>query len=129
MSSPHALSGQCILVLEDEPLITLDVVDALRRTGASIVSARSSHDALHQMNKHKVTAAVLDVHLGTNDDCGDVCEELTRQGVPFLFYTAYGNVRVLEEWDNIPVVSKPAYPSEITATLTRLVVSQCHLVG
>ena len=115
------LVGERILVLEDEPIIALDIVATLRQAGATIIAAHTAFDAINRVRgKQDVSLAILDVHLGSNEDCGGVCEELTRKGIPFMFYTAYKNIRVLEEWPHAPVVGKPARPRDITRVLDRL---------
>ena len=120
MARTRELIGEQILVLEDEPLISLDIVSNLKDAGAHIIAARTAFDAIRRVGDRHVSLAVLDVHLGVNEDCSDVCEELTRQGIPFMFYTGHRNVQVLEDWPHAPILGKPAKPDDIARMLGRL---------
>jgi DNA-binding response OmpR family regulator len=83
------LCGERVLVLEDEPLIAIDIAESLSEAGANIIRAHGSLDAVRRIRNEHVSAAVLDVNLGQGDDCSAVCDELSRQGVPFIFYTGH----------------------------------------
>ena len=85
------LTGRSILVVEDEPLIAMDVVQGLRAAGASVSEARSLRDALCKVECPTLSAAVLD-H-GLNDgDASQVCERLDQRCIPFVIYSGYDYV-------------------------------------
>jgi DNA-binding response OmpR family regulator len=113
------LTGRSILVVEDEPLIALDVQAALRGAGADIVAATDATDAVRLVAKSKLSAAVLDVDLG-DLDCWVVCRLLDRAKVPFLFYTGYAKSDVFEDWPAAPVLAKPASHEQIVAAVATL---------
>src|SRR5436190_6770640 len=73
-----ALGGRSILIVEDEPLIALELHDALRRAGASIVAATTATEALDLIGYAEVSAAVLDIKLG-NSDCSALCDALAKR--------------------------------------------------
>ena len=58
-----ALAGRSILILEDEPLIALEVHAAFRAAGASIISAADSKEALRMIGLPDLSAAVVDINL------------------------------------------------------------------
>ena len=101
------LSGRSILIVEDEPLIALEVHAAFNAAGASIASAGDTPEALRMINVPGLSAAVVDINLGRGD-CSVVCERLSRNGIPFVFYT--GDVRpdILLKWPSAPVLTKLA---------------------
>src|SRR5678816_1259548 len=103
------LLGCTVLVVEDEPLVGLDLIDLLRAAGADVVSAKRSRDALTYLDCLRVTAAILDINLGDHD-CGAVCEQLCKRDIPFFFYTGYS--AALAGWDGIPIIQKPVVPGE-----------------
>jgi hypothetical protein len=41
------LKGRSILVVEDQPLIALNIIEGFRNAGASVLSARNLRDGLH----------------------------------------------------------------------------------
>ena len=64
--------GQSILVLEDEPLIALDICEALKGAGASVFVANCLRDALALADHPDLSAAILDFGL-SDGDAGPVC--------------------------------------------------------
>ena len=44
----HTLTGNRVLVVEDEPLVALDIADAFKSAGAEVLIARTLGDAMHQ---------------------------------------------------------------------------------
>ena len=79
-------TGLTVLVVEDEPLVTLDVIDALKSAGAGVRAAATVGSALQLLDEMAPSAAVLDINL-VGDECGPVCQGLWERGVPFMFYT------------------------------------------
>jgi DNA-binding response OmpR family regulator len=121
MGSAFPLTGYSILVVEDEPLVGLDLADMLNAAGARVVSTKSAGEAISSLDSFQVTAAVLDINLG-NHDCTAVCRGLQERRIPFVFYTGYG--APLDEWANVLIIQKPAVPEEILAAVERLCASR-----
>jgi DNA-binding response OmpR family regulator len=82
-----ALTGRSILIVEDEPLIALEVHAAFNAAGASIISAADSKEALRMISLPDLSAAVVDINLGRGD-CSDVCKRLARGAFPLCFTPA-----------------------------------------
>lgn len=76
-----------ILVLDDEPMILIDIEYALEDEGASFIGARTVHEALDHVTRHAPDAAILDVNLGRGETCEPVAARLRELGVPFVLYT------------------------------------------
>ena len=86
--SKDALGGHTILVVEDEPLIALDIARILRAAGANVLSAGFAEFGLCASEHPDLSAAVIDLHLG--DGSGKaICNRLRKRDVPFVIYTAY----------------------------------------
>ena len=82
------LTGDRVLIVEDELLIALDVQDTLTNAGALVVGiAATADEGLALIDTNHVTFAVLDVTL-RGSTSQDVAERLSRQGIPFIFYTS-----------------------------------------
>ena len=70
------------------------------------------------------TVAILDVRIG-RESVAPVARELTRRGIPFLFYTGQiGRDRMILEWPDRPVLAKPASSSRIVAAVAALLKPQ-----
>jgi DNA-binding response OmpR family regulator len=112
-----ALAGRSILVVEDEPLIALDLAEHFEGAGAKVLSAAKAADALELAERPGLRAAVLDYALA-DGDCRPIAVRLQLRQVPFLIYTGYNHVR--EMWPDVPVIPKPADPQDLIDLLARL---------
>jgi two-component system, response regulator PdtaR len=113
------LAERLILVVEDEPLIALDVQMALCEAGATVVAASYVETALFSTEHPDLSAAVVDIRLG--DGSGTtVCHRLRHLGVPFLMHTAYPPADFATYWPDVPIIKKPAGLGQIVATLQGL---------
>ena len=116
------LEGRSILVVEDEPLIALDVTRMLKEAGATVHMARTLADALSKADDPDLSAAVLD-HGLKDADTSEVCAKLKERGIPFLLYSGYTNIEgVCSEGE---LVHKPAHPAVLVATVADVLV-QCR---
>ena len=61
------LAGRRLLVVEDELLISLDIQQALRGAGATVVSAGYVDAALYMTEQAELSAAVVDLRLGKRE--------------------------------------------------------------
>ena len=77
------LTGRLILIVEDEPLIAMDLAQAFERAGARVVSANTLRHAVLLVENDDLSAAVLDHGLGDGDS-SRLCERLKQREVPFL---------------------------------------------
>lgn len=84
-----------ILVLDDEPLILLDLEYALKDAGCVPLTALESGEALEVLSRETVAAAILDVSLAGGLTCEPVARELATRGVPYILHT--GDIARLDE--------------------------------
>jgi DNA-binding response OmpR family regulator len=111
------LVGRLVLVVEDEPLVALDVADALKSAGATVVIARTRGDAVRQAEAEGLSAAVLD-HALADGDTSEVCESLEQRNIPFVIYSGYSKLK--GPCSEGKLVHKPAHPQVLVSTLTGL---------
>jgi CheY-like chemotaxis protein len=123
MMGPAPLHGLRILIVEDDPIIALDLAEMLQSAGAAVVGpTHTVARALRLIERQAIDAAVLDYRL-ERDTAILVGERLTRDGVPFLFHTssrpgperAFPSVRILD---------KPTRPERLIAEIKALVGSR-----
>jgi DNA-binding response OmpR family regulator len=120
VSYSRSLEGRLILIVEDEPLIALDVAKAITTAGAKVVSAGYLESGLCSTDHPALAAAVVDLRLA--DGSGTkICEQLRKRRVPFIVHTAYPRLFASAEWPDVPILTKPARPEEIVAALRRLI--------
>jgi response regulator NasT len=113
------LQGHTILVLEDEPLVRLDIVNMIRSSGAQVHAAGSVGEALALIRRHKISAAVLDIKIDELD-CLPVYERLMERRIPIVLHTGYPRCYVSKTWPEVSVVTKPSRSGAIVDTVARL---------
>jgi len=72
------LSGHSSLLVEDEPLLVIDMAMALEEAGAVVFSALTPDRAKQLVETHTLSAAVLNFTL-KDSDAEDVCSRLNQR--------------------------------------------------
>ena len=111
------LRGHSVLIVEDEPLIALDLVDSFRRAGASVLTAHRLEDGLRLAGLPELSAAVVDFGLSDGDGTA-LCERLKQRGIPFILHSGYSHVQ--EAYRDAVLVLKPANPDVLVSAVARL---------
>ena len=114
----RALRGARILIVDDEYLIAAQLASDLRAAGGEIIGpAHTLQNALALAQREHPTAAVLDIRLG-RDDVGPVAQELSKRGVPFIFYTGQTHTDpIRSRWPGSKVMSKPVTAATLIAAV------------
>jgi DNA-binding response OmpR family regulator len=112
-----ALSGRTILVVEDEPLIALDIANGFQRAGATVSVARSLADARTLIEHSGICAAILDFGL-RDGNASELCVRLNQKHVPFVLHSGYAYTGLACTPD--AVVPKPATPDALVEVITQL---------
>lgn len=85
---PASAAQPCrVLVLDDEPLILLDLEFALEDAGCKPMTALDLVEALAIVRNNSISAAILDVSLGQGQTCEPVARQLADMGVPYVLHT------------------------------------------
>ena len=110
-----------ILVLDDEPLISLMVQAWLTELGHETVGPASSvGGALGLIDGAPLDGAILDVSLG-DEECYCVADALRDRGVPFAFATGHSHIGVAARFRDALVLPKPFDFEAVKAMVTKLV--------
>ncbi len=113
---------KCVMILEDEPFIAMDLQFAFQDAGASASVAATCADAFELLEQQQIDAAVLDVNLGKGATCEPVALALRKAGIPFVLHTGDldrqgEHLRSL----NAPVLAKPTVAREVAERVLRLI--------
>lgn len=77
-----------ILILEDEPLILLDLELAAQDRGCEVHAVATCEAAVEVMEKaERIDVAILDVSLGRGETCFPVAHELSERGIPYILHS------------------------------------------
>jgi DNA-binding response OmpR family regulator len=85
------LTGREILVVENEPLIAMEVVQCFQEAGANVTTTITLKQALLLIEHDSLSAAVLD-HGLADGDADELCARLKERGIPFIIYSGFTNL-------------------------------------
>jgi len=109
------------LVLEDEPLVAMDLRFAIEDSGHEAIVVASNCEALEAIEGSAIAAAILDVSLGGGETCEPTAAKLNDEAIPFLLHTG--------DWDSagerlrkfdVPVITKPQNSETVVARVLAL---------
>ncbi|MWV29378.1 response regulator [Aurantiacibacter rhizosphaerae] len=115
------MSNPTILLLEDEPLILMDLEFAAEDHGCKVFCASEVAKALAHLEQQSIDVAILDVTLKGTENCVPVAEELDRRGIPYLLHSGDLN-RADERVRNLGAMHlpKPADSGHVIETALNL---------
>ena len=113
-------SSKTVLVLEDQPLVALDIEDVLMQFGFESIKVISSCiDAEHWLKHSSPDIAIIDIHL-RDGICSHVAWMLADSAIPFIVHSALGthfsgDGSVFEKgrW-----INKPSVPDQLRLAVT-----------
>jgi two-component sensor histidine kinase len=106
-STSLEIVGNRILVVEDEPLVAMNLSTSLVELGFHVIGPYSTlAKAATAAVETEVDAALLDVNL-SGKAVYPVADILASKNVPFAFITGYGTEALPSKYANAPVLQKP----------------------
>jgi DNA-binding response OmpR family regulator len=110
-----------VLIVEDEPFIAFDILDAVEKAGGQPVGpAATVRQALAIIEANGIRAAILDVNL-PDGDIGPVLDAL-HPGVKVVVHTGVGlPAEIKAKYPDVPVYTKPTSPTVLAARLAELI--------
>jgi CheY-like chemotaxis protein len=103
----ESLRGLRILLVEDDPLIRLDLETSLEEFGAIVTAASNVAAALAALAVAMPDFAVLDFELGA-ESSESIAEVVQDRNVPFLYLSGYSeHDERFSRWPGVRVLAKP----------------------
>jgi DNA-binding response OmpR family regulator len=119
--APPSLDGCRILVVEDEPLVSMMIEDVLTTSGGGVVGpAPTAKEALELLEREAIHCAVLDVKLMDGSSL-PVAEALKARAIPFLIVTGVDQKTVPVAYHGAPVLQKVFMPHELIDAVAAIV--------
>jgi len=116
-----SLAGRRIIIIEDEPLVSMDVESILTSVGCDVVGAAGNLAVAKTLSAAaECDAALLDVNLGGHP-VDELAVTLTRRNIPFAFVTGYGRETLPQGFRDALVVRKPFGQDELVAVVQLLI--------
>lgn len=114
-----------ILLVEDDFLNRRLARKVLAENGYDILEAKNAKEAIDQLdgNKNNIDLVILDINLGEQEQDGiSIGKRIQeRQGIPFIYLTAYDNDNIVNraiETTPYSYITKPFKNIEILSTVT-----------
>ena len=108
-----------VLIVEDDPIIALDLEETVLRLGVkSARTASSVARALDMLAERAPDLALLDVGL-RHENSFAIAEKLAVQKIPFVFVTGYGSDNVPRAFADRPRLQKPCTTAALHLVLRR----------
>lgn len=121
--SKSNLLGLKVLIIEDEPLISMYIEDSLADIGCKPVGTVTSLlEATKKIEDVEFEVVMLDVNLNGEQSIG-LAETLWKRRLPFIFSTGYGNTGIPSHLHHIPVLQKPFQESDLVDALSLALVA------
>lgn len=115
--SAEKLTGQHVLIVEDEYFLAQDLVDFFQDLGVQVLGpAASVSEALKLLESAEVQGAILDVNL-RGERVYPVADVLRQRHVPFVFASGYGGELEPRAYADVPRCIKPVDFGVLVQTL------------
>lgn len=116
-AASHPLHGLRVLIVEDEPLVSMLIEEFLREIGCEVAcSASRIPKAIRGLETASIDAAVLDLNVAGASTMA-LAETLDQRGIPFIFASGYGVQGVDSRWHTRPMLQKPFTAGELRSAL------------
>lgn len=109
-----------ILVVDDEPLISMLVEGWLKELGCEVVGpARSLQDGLNLADRAALDAAILDVNLAGESSL-PLANALKQKGIPVAFATGDSGIEEGQGFDDPILLNKPFVFEDVRVVVGKL---------
>jgi DNA-binding response OmpR family regulator len=107
MERAASLAGLCVLVVEDDYFIAIEMCRALRAAGAEVSGpARDLETGLRAIRDERIDCAVLDINLHGRL-AFELATELRARNIPTIFATGYDASMIPDELADTLRLEKP----------------------
>lgn len=106
-TAPAGIKGKNFAVIEDEPLIAVNIASVLELQGAQVSGPVATvSDALGLIENSQLDGALVDANLH-GQPVADIAAALTRKRIPFVFVTGYNHEALPASFAHAQILKKP----------------------
>jgi PAS domain S-box-containing protein len=128
LDDKQCLAGKRMIVIEDEPLVAMDLESCLTTAGCEIVgTAGTVREAKALCAEAECDAALIDVNLAGRP-VDELAAMLTKRNIPFAFVTGYGREALPQGFRDALMVAKPFADGTLIATVETLIYQSADVV-
>jgi PAS domain S-box-containing protein len=122
------LAGKRVLLIEDEPLVAMDLESSLQAAGCQVVGpAGTLAHAMSLVAQADYDVALVDVNLAGRP-VDEIAAALTQKNRPFAFVTGYGREALPRGFRDAVVLNKPFSREQLLASLEVLLYQAAGIV-
>jgi DNA-binding NarL/FixJ family response regulator len=116
----RSLKGKRIIIVEDEPLLAMELESLLMARGCEIAgTAGTLEKAKALIERADCDVALLDLNLAGHSVV-EVAAKLTQRNVTFAFVSGYGRDALPEGFKDVLILRKPVNNADLIATIEQL---------
>ena len=113
LTSGSEACSRRVLVVEDEPIVGMDIEAILSEAGLQVIGpATSAEEALELIRWDEVDCALIDFVL-TDGDASTILAKLSEKNIPFAFVTGLSADGIPSAYSEIPTINKPFAAAEL----------------
>jgi PAS domain S-box-containing protein len=128
LDDKQSLAGKRVIVIEDEPLVAMDLESCLAAAGCDVVgTAGTVREAKTLCAEAQCDAALIDVNLA-GQPVDELAAALTARNIPFAFVTGYGREALPQGFRDALMVAKPFDEVALVATVELLIYQSASVV-
>ena len=117
--SAMSLQGRRVFLVEDEPLLLMELADIVTEIGCEGVLIQGGlRGAIQQARELPIDAAVLDINLA-GENVEPLADVLDSRGIPFIFATGYSQPLLSPKHLIRVRLEKPYRTGQLVAALIR----------
>jgi len=106
-----------VIVIEDEPLIALDIEFAAQDAGCNVTGiARTIDEAFQMLETSECDGAILDANLN-GQSAKPLMDHFERTNMPYIIVSGYSRDQLDFVTDDVVLVGKPFSTMELTETI------------
>lgn len=106
MTVPN-LFGKYILVVEDEPLLSLDICVQIEENGGSVMGPAATLASGHALLRgQRPDGAILNIRIG-DEVIYPLADEVLHAGIPVVFASSEARSAIPERYAAVPLLGKP----------------------
>lgn len=118
-----------VLLLEDEPLISLDLETTLLDAGFAVHCAMSCDEGHQWLDHHKPDVVIIDIVL-RDGRCTEVASRLLLAGIPFIVHSGdYRTAHIGTPFELGAWLTKPSAPKALIQAVCAVTLSGCVRVA
>lgn len=109
-----------VLIIDDEPLIALDMEASMRAAGFEVVGlGRNADEAVAFIERGGIDVAILDANL-RGESAEPVAERLRAAGIAFVAVSGYSSEQLGDWLGDAKLISKPYRDEQLVAEVRRI---------